>query len=249
MATMVKSSGQVTVVDITDGYSVGQTVENWTIPATSTAGSTTAVQNSEITTTVFVYRGSENVQTGVTVTQSEIKIYKPDGTTTLTSITPTVSTTNNQIKIKLKVTNTLTTGGIVRIPVKVTHVDGETLTFNRDLVFAIARTGAQGPEGPGGQDGKDAIVISITANPSAIIRNSSQNVTLTAHVYKGGIALNSSDISSLGTLNWYDEKYPNTIIATTDGSYTLSKDRTQLIVEPSVVQSSIGITVKLEAQA
>lgn len=67
------------------------------------------------------------------------------------------------------------------------------------------QTGAQGPQGNAGKPGADAIVMIITSSNGTIFKNSNIDTTLTAHVYKGGVELNSTQIAALGTVKWYKD--------------------------------------------
>ncbi len=87
-----------------------------------------------------------------------------------------------------------------------------------------------------GADGKDSIAISITSDNGTIFKNSTGSTTLTAHVYKGGSELSSSQISAIGTLKWYKDS----------GSTAVGTGAT-LTVNASSVASKSVYTVKLES--
>lgn len=227
----VKSSGQVTIIDITDGYTVGQTTDSWTIPADSESGSNQAVGGSSIAFDVYAYRGSTKISSHVG------NITYPSGITgTITH--PTVGTIEvPHIVLKTGTgDNALTGNGMITIPVSITHTDNQAMTFNCNLTYAVARTGSQGEKGATGNAGADAIVISITASPGTVIRNTSSSVTLTAHVYKAGNELTLTDIQKLGTLKWY--KDPSTALS--------NNNKLTYTVQAADVQSISSYTVKLE---
>lgn len=87
-----------------------------------------------------------------------------------------------------------------------------------------------------GTNGQDAITIGITSDNGTIFKNSTGNTTLTAHVYKGGSELSSSQISAIGTLKWYKDS----------GSNAVGTGAT-LTVSASSVASKAVYTVKLES--
>lgn len=189
----VKSSGQVTIIDITDGYTVGQTNESWTIPSTTDA----AIKDSQTTTNIYVFRGSEPVSN---FTVGEITATSSSGAN-ITSQFTINKTQSPKITITVKTANSLKTGGIIKIPVSFAHTDGENLTFEKELSFSLALKGTTGAQGPQGAAGNDSIAINILASPGTIFRKTTETITLTAYVYKGGEQL--SDFSSLGKLKWY----------------------------------------------
>lgn len=87
-----------------------------------------------------------------------------------------------------------------------------------------------------GTNGQDAITIGITSDNGTIFKNSTGSTTLTAHVYKGGSELSSSQISAIGTLKWYK-----------DSSSTVEGTGATLTVSASSVASKAVYTVKLES--
>ena len=71
-----------------------------------------------------------------------------------------------------------------------------------------------------GTNGKDAITMAITSSGGTIFKNTAIATTLTAHVYKGGIEVTGSALSSLGTIKWY--KDGGTTSVATGSTYTIS---------------------------
>lgn len=120
----VRSSDQISIVDITDAYSVTLTSDSHTF-----IGSTTAAKAGSTTTQVIAMLGAQ--QKSASVVMSEI--VKPAGVT--------VSSDNNATSptLTISVTTAVTTGGVIRIPV---HIDDVTIT--KEFSFAIAFTGASG---------------------------------------------------------------------------------------------------------
>lgn len=78
-------------------------------------------------------------------------------------------------------------------------------TFVKKFTWSKALTGATGSQGPQGDAGEDAITLAITSSNGTIFKNSAIATTLTAHVYKGGNELTSTQIAALGTIKWYKD--------------------------------------------
>ena len=150
----IKAKEQVTLIDITDAYSVVLTSESYTF-AGNTSG---APANSSCSTQVVAYQGSALVQK---VNVSSVSC--PTG------ISYTVSGNGgNSPTITFKTTATVTTSCEATITVKVDDV-----TFNKKFSFAVAKTGATGTKGDTGSAGKS--IGSITNYYLAT--NSSSDVT------------------------------------------------------------------------
>lgn len=77
----------------------------------------------------------------------------------------------------------------------------------------------KGTNGINGTDGKDAITMAITSSGGTIFKNTAIATTLTAHVYKGGVEVTGSALSSLGTIKWY--KDGGTTAVATGSTYTI----------------------------
>ena len=165
----IKSADQISIVDLTDGYSVTLTSDGYTFP-----GTINAAKAGSCTTQIIALRGSEQVAATVDLNS----ITKPTGIT--------VTKDNNATSPTLTITasTSFTTAGVVRIPVV---VDGE-ITINKDFSVAIAFTGAtggQGPQGETGATGKGVASVAITYQgstsnttaPTGTWQNSPPNVT------------------------------------------------------------------------
>jgi hypothetical protein len=74
--------------------------------------------------------------------------------------------------------------------------------------------------GKNGNNGADAITISITSSNGFIFKNADIVTVLTAHVYKAGKELDSTEIAALGTVKWY--KDGSTTAAATGVTYSIS---------------------------
>lgn len=279
----IRSADQISIVDVTDAYSVVLTSEAHTFP-----GSTSAALAGSITTQVIAMRGAEHVAAKVTISE----ITKPSGVTVSSDNDATAPT------LTIAVTTSVTAGGIVKIPV---HIGDITIT--KEFSFAIAFKGTNGTNGEDGtsvtvsstavtyqvsssgtttptgtwgntvpsvgkgkflwtktvvtySDGKsttsysvsyagvdgedgaagaDAITLSITSSNGTIFKNSSIATVLTAHVYKAGVELTSSQISALGTIKWYK-----------DGSTTAAGTGTTLTIDAGDVTNKATYIAQLE---
>ena len=133
----IKSSDQISIVDITDAYSVILTNDSYTFP-----GTTGAAKAGSCTTQIIAMRGSEQIAASVNLNS----ITKPTG------ITVTKDQDATSPTLTITASTSFTTAGVVRIPVT---VDGD-ITITKDFSVAIAFTGAtggQGPQGPQGETG------------------------------------------------------------------------------------------------
>lgn len=260
----IKAVNQIDVIDLTDGYSVVLTNDNYTF-----LGTTSAVNGTQTTTTqVMALCGSEQVPCTVgTVTCPTGISAVSDGK----APTPTITIT---------ATSALTSSGTITIPIV---VDGD-VTINKTFSYSIAFKGQTGQNGTSvtvsstsvtyqvgtsgttkptgewktevpnvangqflwtktvvnysdgkstesfsvsykgtnginGTDGKDAITMAITSSGGTIFKNTAIATTLTAHVYKGGVEVTGSALSSLGTIKWY--KDGGTTAVATGSTYTI----------------------------
>ena len=123
----IKSADQITIVDVTDAYSVILTSEAYTF-----VGNTIGVESGPYCTTNVVAFCGSNQCSSVTVTQSEIEC--PTGI----AATVTESGTSSP-KITFVVISTISEACEATIPV---HVDG--ITVNKKFSFAVAKAGNDG---------------------------------------------------------------------------------------------------------
>lgn len=241
----IKAVNQIDVIDLTDGYSVVLTNENYTF-----LGTTNAVNGTQTTTTkVMALCGSEQVPCKVGTIQ---------GATGITAVSDGKSP---EPTITITATSALTKSGNITIPI---IVNGE-ITINKVFSYSIAfkgntgatgaqgpqgiqgaqgpqgdkgdtgpkgpqgatgpqgvrgPQGAQGPQGVQGVKGNDAILMAITSSGGTIFKNSAIATTLTAHVYKGGVEVTGTALSALGTIKWY--KNGGTTAIATGQTYTIS---------------------------
>ena len=133
----IKSADQITIVDVTDAYSVILTSEAYTF----VGGTSGAASGLTCTTQAVAYCGS-NQCSAVNVTASEIIC--PTG------ISATVSNSGSAAPtITFTTTETIADACEATIPVV---VDG--ITVNKKFSFAVAKTGATGQKGATGATGK-----------------------------------------------------------------------------------------------
>lgn len=133
----IKSADQITIVDVTDAYSVILTSEAYTF----VGGTSGAASGLTCTTQAVAYCGS-NQCSAVNVTASEIIC--PTG------ISATVSNSGSAAPtITFTTTATIADACEATIPVV---VDG--ITVNKKFSFAVAKTGATGQKGDTGATGK-----------------------------------------------------------------------------------------------
>ena len=124
----IRSADQISIVDITDAYSVILTNDSYTFP-----GTTNAAKPGSCTTQVIAMRGSEQIPATVDLAD----VTKPAGIT-VTKDTDTVAPT-----LTITASSSFVAAGVVRIPVV---VDGD-IVINKDFSLAIAFTGEKGDTG------------------------------------------------------------------------------------------------------
>lgn len=203
----VRATGQISIVDVTDAYSVILTSEAYTF----VGGTSGVASGAKCSTQVVAFCGT-NQCASVNVTASDINC--PAGISTTVSGNGT-----NTVTINFTTTAVISTACEVSIPVV---VDG--ITIIKKFSIAVAKQGIQGETGPQGEQGEqgiqgeqgkqgiqgeageDAITISITTSNGTVFKNNSGSTVLTAHVYKGGVEqiITSAGVcGSLGSIKWY----------------------------------------------
>lgn len=130
----IKSADQISIVDITDAYSVMMSSDSHVFEGTATAA-----KAGSCTTKISALRGAEQV--GVSVAINEIT--KPTGIT--------VTSDNNAAAPTLTITiaNTVTSGGVVKIPVHITDNGKTVATIHKEFSYSISFQGATGGTGNG----------------------------------------------------------------------------------------------------
>lgn len=207
----IKSSDQISIVDITDAYSVILTSDGYTFP-----GTVNAAKAGSCTTQIIAMRGAQQIPASVNVSS----ITKPTGVTVSSDGDGTAPT------LTITASASFTTAGVVEIPVS---LESGSVTITKKFSVAIAFTGAtgeqgpqgekgdtgatgpQGPQGdtgaqgPAGAAGADAISMAISSSAGTIFKNSAIVTTLTAHVYRAGVEVTGPALTALGTIKWYKD--------------------------------------------
>ena len=129
----IKSADQITIVDVTDAYSVILSSEAYTF-----VGGTSGATSGSCTTEVSALCGS-NLCSSVIVNTSDITC--PAG------ISASIQGSGTE-KVTITFTLTATLSAACEATIKV-HVDG--ITVNKKFSFAVAKTGAPGPIGATGK--------------------------------------------------------------------------------------------------
>lgn len=225
----IKATDQITVLDVTDAYSVLLTSETFTF-----VGGTAGVTSGATCTTQAVAFCGTNQCSNVSITASDIQC--PTG------ISATVSNSGSAAPtITFTTTATINTACEAVIPVVIGDI-----TVNKKFSFAVAikgstgATGGTGAPGTPGAAGKDAIVLSITSSNGTIFKNNNGSTVLTAHVFKGAVEQSITDAGvvsgSLGSIKWY-----------VGSSTTAASTSKTISVSASAVTNSLVYTAKLEA--
>lgn len=151
----IKSADQITIIDVTDAYSVMLTSEAYTF-----VGGTGGVGSGQTCTTEAVAFCGTNQCASVSVNASDITC--PNG------ITATVENSGtSKVKITFKTTATINAACEATIPIV---VDG--ITMNKKFSFAVARTGNTGATGTTGSQWYSGTGITGTSTTATIFANS-----------------------------------------------------------------------------
>ncbi len=238
----IKSSSQISLIDLTDAYSVIMTNESHTF-----LGDTDSVSGTQTTTTqIMALRGAEQVACTVGAITGKTGLSAvSDGK----SPSPTITIT---------ATSALTSGGTIDIPIQIGDI-----TITKKFSYAIAftgqqgatgatgaagakgdkgdkgdtgATGATGAKGETGAAGADALSLVIESSAGIIFKNTAIATTLTAHIYKGGAEVTGSALTALGTIKWYK-----------DGASTPVKTGQTLTISAGDITDRASYTAQLEA--
>ncbi len=218
----IKSADQITIIDVTDAYSVMLTSEAYTF-----IGDTSGVPVGQTCSTEVVAFCGTSQCNSVNVTAGDI-------------VCPTGITAKVENSGTTKVKITFTTAAVISTACEATIpivVDG--ITVNKKFSFAVAKAGIDGQPGKDGTNGQDAISMVITASNGTVFKNNSGSTVLTAHVFVGGIEQTitaSGECRDLGVVKWYKGNNQSTPVAISK-TYTISA--------ADVLNSEI-ITVQLE---
>ena len=189
----IRSSDQISIVDLTDGYAVNLSTDAFTF-----AGDTTKVKSTQsFSTTIYGYCGSKAVTAAVDTTSLSL----PTGVTVASdddTIAPTLTFTATTALTQAILT---TFGGKIDIPVV---LDGGDITLHKSVAIGIALTGATGTApysilvGNEAQvlacdkDGKTLAAGTITI-PFSIFQGTTRRAcTVTYSALPSGITLNTN---------------------------------------------------------
>ena len=138
----IKAADQISIVDLTDAYSVILTSEAYTFP-----GTTNAAKAGSCSTQVIALCGSETVN--ATVDLSKLTLPDEDG------ITVTKDTNVTSPTLTITVNSSFNKPGDIVIPIS---IDNGKVTINKRFSLSIAFTGATGQTGAAGKGVKDTII-------------------------------------------------------------------------------------------
>ena len=155
----IKSSDQISIIDVTDGHSVNLTSDSHTFP-----GGTSAALAGSVTTQIIAMRGSEQVNASVIVSE----ITKPSGVTVSSDGDTTAPT------LTIEVTTSVTVGGIIKIPVHIGDI-----TIVKEFSFAIAFKGATGQTGATGNGIRKVETFYLTTSKSSDVTTSTSGWSTT----------------------------------------------------------------------
>ena len=190
----IKSADQISIIDLTDGYSDVLTSDGYTFP-----GSTNAAKAGSCTTQIVAMRGSEQIPASVTLAD----ITKPTG------ITVTKDSNATSPTLTITASTSFTEAGVVRIPV--TLEDGS-ITINKVFSVSIAFTGATGAQGSTGATGKGVASVAIT------YQSSTGNTTAPT-----GTWLDNPPSVAAGSYLWTKMVFTYTDNTTSDPVYSVAK--------------------------
>lgn len=164
-----------------------------------------------------VSRNATNGANGTSVTVSNTKSEYQVGTSGTSAPTGSWSTS----------IPSTTPGQYLWTKTTVTYSDGASV-----VSYAVSRNGT---DGTNGTNGKDALVLQVTSSGGTIFKNTAIATTLTAHVYKGGVELLGTALTSEGTIKWYK-----------DGGSTAVASGTTFTVAAGDVSDKATYTAQLE---
>ena len=195
----IKSSDQISIVDITDAYSVILTNDSYTFP-----GTTAAAKAGSCTTQIIAMRGSEQIAATVNLND----VTKPTG------ITVTKDTDATSPTLTITASTSFTAAGVVRIPVV---VDGD-ITINKDFSVAIAFTGAKGSKGDKGDKGDTGDTGKGVSSVAITYQAGSSNTTAPTGTWES-----SPPTVSEGQYLWTKIVFTYTDSSTSDPFYSVAR--------------------------
>ena len=200
----VKAQNQVTILDITDSYSVILSNENQTFMEQASGEGTTATTT---TITAYSYRGSTNVYSYIPSTSIGQSHANTDGVYITVTSNPA-----QELEIVVHIPNGLDTDGQFEIPIELYETavtTGEPLaTFEKLFSYSIAKYGDTGQEGTppiiyeleytGTLFNFDNATGAFLNPPNIVVTASSQQGTNAKQSYTGG-TITVTPYSSTGT--------------------------------------------------
>lgn len=195
----IKSSDQISIVDITDAYSVILTNDSYTFP-----GTVNAAKAGSCTTQIIAMRGAEQVAASVNLNS----VTKPTG------ITVTKDSDATSPTLTITASTSFTTAGVVKIPVV---VDGD-ITINKEFSVAIAFTGQTGQTGPQGPQGETGATGNGVASVAITYQAGSSNTTPPTGTWS-----NTPPTVSEGQYLWTKIVFTYTDATTSDPLYSVAK--------------------------
>lgn len=142
----VKAQNQVTILDITDAYSVILSNENQTFRETAYNTGTTAETT---TTTIYSYRGSTNIYGYIPSSALGSVHANADGV--YISVDSPNTNPAQDLTVTIHIPSGLTNAGVFTIPIELyetNNTSGTPLaTFNQDFSYSVARYGNTGSQG------------------------------------------------------------------------------------------------------
>lgn len=182
----IRSRGQVSITDVTDGYSVIITTEAFIFQGD--ASTPTALKSTQTFSTVISgWCGYRAVSTYVDV--SELTL--PTGLSVTSDDDPIAPTLTFTATTALTTATLTNVGGAITIPVV---LDAGKITVNKAISLSIAATGATGDDG---------YMIDIESSAGEVFKNSSGSTIMTARIYQGGAELDTNGT----TFNYKWTKY------------------------------------------
>ena len=249
----VKASNGITITDVTDAYAVMLSSEAVSVPGNS-AGAAVA---GSMTTNAYAFCGATQCAVSMgTVT-------KPTGVTGVTSKADTSNAKTLVITVSYDATLTYANSPVeVSIPLNVTGVNGETLSFTKKFSLSVAKagatgatgaagkTGATGATGPAGKTGATGATGAAGDNPYTmvitgenVIKNNNGSTTLTAHLYRAGAEVAS--VPSGHKVCWYTGSSTTAAKSVAAGT-ALNGSTGQYSVAAEAVNGTLLVTAKLE---
>ncbi len=151
----IKSADQITIIDVTDAYSVTLSSETYTF----VGGTSGAAAGQTCSTEAFAFCGSNMC--------SSIMVDK-DAVTCPTGISVTVENSGtSKVKLTFTTTATIASACEATIPIKI----GD-MTFNKKFSFAVAKTGQTGQTGATGVGVKSVVNKYLTTSASSGVTTS-----------------------------------------------------------------------------